>query len=944
MDIFDLRYDEVNSCFEIGKERIEIWAHDHELLGDHISKTKIMFNKISNEEIILDFYNHFHNQGYLDIIYEDFLAYLSKMVEFHDIGKISFNFQINRVQNLEIIPILKKYSLDEFVGQIDADHSFNSSLLYATYLINDLETKSSSLNTNIVLLLLPYLIYGHHTSIKDILNETEFSYDSKSKNTLYLFSFFLFGFEPRDERTYMELQDSLHSFLKSNFNYPEISFFYSYLYSLLVTSDVIASSYADKDLEIVKKYSENWNNKIDNKIKMSMNQKFYKLDYNKESKDITQGNLLSDEEIKFLTNINDLRTEMIKEASLNLTQSLKSNPNSRIFYLNMPTGGGKTNTSMKLALDILKNTNIDRVIYAMPFINIIEQNYDVIKDNFGLNEDKGEIRKIYSASETIFSDISEDDRSEIIMKDSFFDYPVICTTFVSLFNTLIKNKKRYKYSLSALTNSVIILDEIQSLPLKNWTSLYYLINEISKNYNVYFIIMSATLPEFDELKINKDVKFDYSSVHLINKPEKYFLHPLFDRTEIKGEITELNMEDLYNFRVYFESILKENFQKGYTKGLIVLNTIKMSKLVYECLDYLKEEYEFDIDLLNSTIIPSEKRKIIYKINQVADEDKYILVSTQSIEAGVDVSFDFVVRDFATLDSVEQVQGRCNRSRELNKRFNDENIKGNAYIINIKRNNRYEHRFIYDKEEIDTKIKETGIMLEKFLNYSYEHVLDYYNAVSRNVNQIQDEKEENFVFMDRNNLESWNRLKYSELMDKHYGIHIIQKKDIQCSFFAATDISIPIVEDWVFDKTIESMAPNEFAKIYKDNKEMFVFTLNEIEYLKRYETEYNTPIIKNNSVSGTELIKCYKKYVEMFRKDFGTKKMIQKEFSSILYKFIFQVTGRDLEDLIITQEWDKVGYFHIIPDEKIGEGNQFIYSIKNGFNFDFTKIQEDDTIL
>jgi len=85
----------------------------------------------------------------------------------------------------------------------------------------------------------------------------------------------------------------------------------------------------------------------------------------------------------------------------------------------MPTGGGKTNTSMKLALDILKNTDINRVIYAMPFINIIEQNYDVVKDNFGLNEDKNEIRKIYSASESIFPYVSDEDKSDIIMKDNF---------------------------------------------------------------------------------------------------------------------------------------------------------------------------------------------------------------------------------------------------------------------------------------------------------------------------------------------------------------------------------------------------------------------------------------------------------------------------------------------------------------------------------------------
>ena len=85
--------------------------------------------------------------------------------------------------------------------------------------------------------------------------------------------------------------------------------------------------------------------------------------------------------------------------------------------------------------------------------------------------------------------------------------------------------------------------------------------------------MSATLPNFDELKLNKEVKFDYKSIHLIEEPNKYFSHYLFDRTELKNEITELNTDD-GDFSIYFEDILEENFEEGYNKGLIVLNTIK----------------------------------------------------------------------------------------------------------------------------------------------------------------------------------------------------------------------------------------------------------------------------------------------------------------------------------------------------------------------------------
>jgi CRISPR-associated endonuclease/helicase Cas3 len=261
-------------------------------------------------------------------------------------------------------------------------------------------------------------------------------------------------------------------------------------------------------------------------------------------------------------------------------------------------------------------------------------------------------------------------------------------------------------------------------------------------------------------------------------------------------------------------------------------------------------------------------------------------------------------------------------------------------MNIKRKNRYDHSFIYDSEEIDTKIKETGSILGKFLNYSYENVLDYYKAVSDNLNEIQDNKEENFVFMDRNNLESWNRLKYSELMDKHYGVHIIHNKNLNCSFFVSSTIDILINNDWLEGKSIESINLEELNEFYKNHKYEFIFTFNEIKYLKGYESKHRVHIIKNNHVDGKQLIECYEKCTNKLKKDFGTKKIIQKEFSSILYKFIFQVTGNDFNDLIETQELKKLGYFYVIPEEKIGDSEGHIYSMKNGFNFDFMKKEND----
>lgn len=139
--------------------------------------------------------------------------------------------------------------------------------------------------------------------------------------------------------------------------------------------------------------------------------------------------------------------------------------------------------------------------------------------------------------------------------------------------------------------------------------------------------------------------------------------------------------------------------------------------------------------------------------------------------------------------------------------------------------------------------------------------------------------------------------------------------------------------------------DEIKEMYNSNKDNFIFTLNEIKYLKSYESEYGAKLIKDNSIDGAKLIKCYENQINNFKKDIGAKKIVQKEFSSILYKFIFQVTGNEteFEELIITHDLKKRGYFYVIPQKKIGDGENCIYSIKNGFNFDFMK-REDDSVM
>lgn len=939
MDIHDLKYDLNSSCLffdEFNKsDNFKIFAHKNESLRDHIQKTKIIFNNLSDEKIFFNFYDYFAKNKYLNISFNQFKDILEDFIFFHDIGKLSFSFQIKRVnkKNFHIRTdqenFLKEHDIYNFIDIFEANHSLSSALSFISkynYLLKD---------NGLFIMLLAFSIYGHHSSLKDVV-QNEFCYKDfsyKDINTIYCLLLFLnianlneIENSEFDQRFFQNIQDGALS--KKTPKDSNFSFFYNYIYSLLISADVLASKKYDDSVDDIKKID--FNNRIDFNLKSKMIKSFYNVSYNK--------NVNNESYCENLSNIHDinlLRKNMLLESSFNLNEVIKHKKHNNVFFLNMPTGGGKTNTSMKLALDLIENTHINRIIYAMPFINIIDQNYDIIRDNFNLDEDGGEIRKIYSATETIFND-EEEFKSKIILQDNFFNYPVICTTFSTFFDSILRAKKGYKYKVSSLANSVVILDEIQSLPLVNWNSLYYLINELAKKYNIFFIIMSATLPQFNKLKIdcNNEIFYD-DAIQLIPFPEDYFNHYLFDRVNICGNIEELFIDEKNNIKNYLlNEIIKPNFEIGYNKGLIVLNTIKSSKLIY---DLLSSCDDFEIDLLNSSLLSNVKKEIIYKINNMRfnDSKKYILISTQSIEAGVDVSFDFVVRDFTILDSIEQVKGRCNRSRELNQV--DPYKKGNVYLINLKDKNNNLFDYIYDEHEQKSRILETKKLLSNKLNYNYEDIKQYYNNVSDNINNLEDIKEKNFIFNDRDNIKNWNNLEYSKLAEKT-GIHIINNQLNQYSIFIPIDMKIyhGVINEF-FD--FERCSENELKSLYYKYNDNFVFSLKELLFLKRNNNGMFGSFIKNNFIIGETLICYYETKLNDLKNDLNSSNILKNEFSSILNKFLINVSLNN-EEVIdkVLFEFRKLGYFYIMDKENVGDDEYSLYSIVKGLN-DYPNIVE-----
>ncbi|MDY0130296.1 MAG: helicase-related protein, partial [Methanosarcina vacuolata] len=249
-----------------------------------------------------------------------------------------------------------------------------------------------------------------------------------------------------------------------------------------------------------------------------------------------------------------------------------------------------------------------------------------------------------------------------------------------------------------IANSIVILDEIQSIPHKYWLLLKQIVSGFADYFNTYFIFVTATQPLiFDPEK--------GEIVELVKNKDTYFRE--FDRVKLEINLNPMGMD-------YFKEIIGSEVKKNSEKDfLFVLNTVKSSLEVFNHLKNLKLENS-DYYYLSTNIIPKERLKRIKTIKEKSEKRK-IIVSTQLIEAGVDIDVDIVYRDFATIDSINQISGRCNRNSSKSSR-------GQVNIVVLKDERKEFHRYIYSSFLID-KTKE---VLKEFPSEIYEKDLLFLN--------------------------------------------------------------------------------------------------------------------------------------------------------------------------------------------------------------------------
>ena len=318
------------------------------------------------------------------------------------------------------------------------------------------------------------------------------------------------------------------------------------------------------------------------------------------------------------------------------------------YSLTVPTGGGKTLASVLWALNHAVKNNLNRVIIAIPYTSIITQTAATLKNIFGeanVLEHHSEVD--YGESETV---------SSLQLATENWDYPIIVTTNVQFFESLFSNSPSQCRKLHNIARSVVIFDEVQTLPLEFYQPIIECIKTLKEVFGTSLLFTTASQPVLEGTHRGFE---GLDHIHPIISDD-YQLHKELKRVEIE------EMQDSCTYDEIVEKLTRHN------RVLCIVNTRKDAKEIY---DRLPQE---GITLhLSRMMCSAHIKQTIQQIKEALATDTEMpirVVSTQLIEAGVDIDFPIVYRQEAGLDSVLQAAGRCNREGKIK--------EGKTYVFSL----------------------------------------------------------------------------------------------------------------------------------------------------------------------------------------------------------------------------------------------------------------------
>lgn len=650
-----------------------------ETLVEHINLCinyfeKIVVNKnledvfLGIEQILIPNYSRKIVALYREMIYH--IVYL------HDIGKINCNFQYYKMKNI-IFKNMCSFDCN------NSNHSMLSSMIYINEFYNkilQLPQNKETARLNIFLLLNAYVISKHHGNL-DSFNEfkKKIIEPDGEMTLLYTEQTSIFNKTYKKEilkckannvlQRIVKIADSLiNEEFKKN---KEVSIDY-YIYvklmsSILLSCDYYATSEFQNNKEVVD-FGEI--NNVEKLYDVYKTNEIYKSIVTYKNK--KQGKKI---DLKNVNDINILRDELFIEAQ----NTLENNISKDIYFLEAPTGSGKSMISFNLAFKLLEQSKkSNKIFYVYPFNTLVEQNINTLKkifvhsnliNNISVVNSLVPFNKSYEIfeNENEYSISGNVDYLKTLLDRQFLHYPIILTTHVSMFRFLFSSDKEALFPLAQIANSVMIFDEIQSYKNSLWKEIITFLSHYAKLLNIKIIIMSATLPDLCKLLDDTDV----SAVNLINDRNKYFLNPVF-KDRVKFDFSLMDVKENI-----FEKLMEHMATMAKRSGINILAEF-ISK---------KSAIKFYNNILNNpNMIKNKSIRLItgddssYERECIVEEFKtnkdIILIATQVIEAGVDLDADIGYKDISLFDSEEQFIGRINRN------FSADRDKGIVYFFNL----------------------------------------------------------------------------------------------------------------------------------------------------------------------------------------------------------------------------------------------------------------------
>jgi len=590
-----------------------------------------------------------HTHGVLDkYLNNSNLSFGKLAVIFHDLGKCNPNFQ-KKIQNIPS----SGYS----------NHAYLSVLIFSNFLtqnealVRQLIDARNLSEFKIKIWQIITIIAHHHGNIPNlsyILNRDELATAGAfiTSHSLNVSSFiesklkiihkhFKIAYNPSllrqiagfDEIKHGPIwqENALHNFMDTQF-----------AFAALIEADKRDASDNQfyKNKERIKEFNINFKNKL--------NQTFDRIDRNHKPSDI-----------------NIIRTRIRNDAINTVRKYLKEG--NRIFSLPSPTGSGKTYTLLAVAKQILEFDNNLGITYALPFLSITDQVQQIVED-MGIDclpiSSKSENPALEYAQNTYEVNPTKENLDQLLRQsfsENTFDHPFILTTFVQFFETLVSNKNSTLLKLPNFCNRIFLIDEIQALPPRLYIFFAAWLDAFCKRHNAYVVYSTGTMPKFNlplkTYSIERKLKnpgslfneLHSNSVIEIIEAKKIFEQDVFNRYKIDW-IKENNI----NFQELIDHILKQLIS-----CLIILNTIADTKYLY---NEIKNSFSHVI-LLNTHFVVQDRVEKINSIKKLLQEGhQVVVVSTQLIEAGVDLDFPVIYRDLCPLPSIIQSAGRCNRNK------------------------------------------------------------------------------------------------------------------------------------------------------------------------------------------------------------------------------------------------------------------------------------------